>query len=154
MLSLRRWHILLLTTALLATPAWATRSHRSPAPHRHFHHHYYRHHRRVVHHHYISGQRAMAPDRVRQIQAALIKKDYLNGDPDGRWNEQTQAAMRKFQSDHGWQTKLMPDARAIIALGLGPKTDEAHIHNTKKTHQPQPSIDYADTLAAVQIIPK
>lgn len=96
----------------------------------------------------------MAPDRVRQIQAALIQKHYLSGDPNGQWNAKTQAAMRSFQSDHGWQTKLLPDARAIIALGLGPKTDEAHLQQKKNNQQPQPSIDYADTLAAVQIVSK
>jgi hypothetical protein len=29
-------------------------------------------------------------------------------------------AMRQYQSDHGWQTKLTPDSRALISLGLGP----------------------------------
>lgn len=29
--------------------------------------------------------------------------------------------MRRYQADHGWQTKLTPDSRAIIKLGLGPK---------------------------------
>jgi hypothetical protein len=27
----------------------------------------------------------------------------------------------RFQADHGWQTKVTPDARALIVLGLGPK---------------------------------
>jgi hypothetical protein len=31
--------------------------------------------------------------------------------------------MQKFQSDNGWQTKLVPDSRAIIKLGLGPSQD-------------------------------
>lgn len=150
MFPLRRWHMLLLSLALLATPAWAARSHRSPTAHRHHysHHHYVRRHRRAVRH------ASMAPDRVRQIQAALIEKHYLTGTPNGDWNAQTQAAMRSYQADHGWQTKLMPDARALIALGLGPKVDEAHLQNTLKQQQPQPSISYADTLAAVQIVPK
>jgi hypothetical protein len=30
--------------------------------------------------------------------------------------------MQKFQADNGWQTKLMPDSRAIIKLGLGPSS--------------------------------
>ncbi len=33
--------------------------------------------------------------------------------------------MQKFQSDNGWQTKLMPDSRAIIKLGLGPHPNAA-----------------------------
>ena len=96
----------------------------------------------------------MAADRVRQIQAALIREHYLTGKPDGHWNTQTRTAMRKYQADHGWQTKLMPDARALIKLGLGPKVDEARVKNANKPRQPQPSIDFADTLAAVQIIRK
>ncbi len=33
------------------------------------------------------------------------------------------AAMQKLQADNGWQTKLVPDSRAIIKLGLGPAHD-------------------------------
>jgi len=150
---LRRWHIFLLSAALLATPALALRSHRSPTAHRHYRHHRYYHHHRVVHH-YVRGQRGMTSDRVTQIQAALIQKHYLTGDPNGHWDAETQDAMRKYQADHGWQTKLMPDARAIIALGLGPKTDETRVQTAKGPKQPQPNIDYADTLAAVQIVPR
>jgi hypothetical protein len=28
--------------------------------------------------------------------------------------------MQKFQADQGWQTRLMPDSRALKKLGLGP----------------------------------
>lgn len=28
--------------------------------------------------------------------------------------------MQKYQADQGWQTKLMPDSRALLKLGLGP----------------------------------
>jgi hypothetical protein len=156
MFLLRRWQVFLLIAAMMAAPAWAARSHRSPTAHRRhtYHHHYYRHHRRYVRHHYVRGQRAMAADRVRQIQAALIKNHYLTGQPNGRWDARTRAAMRNYQADHGWQTKLMPDARALIKLGLGPKVDEARVQKANKIKQPQPSIDFADTLAAVQIIRK
>ena len=33
--------------------------------------------------------------------------------------------MEKLQADNGWQTKLVPDARAIIKLGLGPGSTPA-----------------------------
>ncbi len=149
---LRRWHIFLLSAALMATPALAIRSHRGPIAHRHYVHHRYYHHHYVRHYGY--GQRGMTPDRVTQIQAALIKKHYLTGTPNGIWDARTQDAMRKYQADHGWQTRLLPDARAIIALGLGPRTDESSIQVAREDKQPQPSISYADTLAAVQIVPK
>ena len=57
--------------------------------------------------------------RATQIQTALIKAGYLSGTPSGAWDAQTQAAMEKLQADNGWQTKLVPDSRAIIKLGLG-----------------------------------
>ena len=57
--------------------------------------------------------------RATQIQTALIKAGYMTGTPSGTWDAQTQAAMEKLQSDNGWQTKLIPDSRALIKLGLG-----------------------------------
>ncbi len=68
------------------------------------------------------GQRAIEDDRATQIQTALIHAGYLTGEPSGHWDEQTEAAMTKLQADNGWQTKLVPDSRAIIKLGLGPST--------------------------------
>jgi len=66
------------------------------------------------------GQQAIEPDRVMQIQQALIREHYLTGEPNGDWDSTTVAAMQKYQADHGWQTKLMPDSRALKSLGLGP----------------------------------
>jgi hypothetical protein len=31
--------------------------------------------------------------------------------------------MRRYQADHGWQSKTVPDSRALISLGLGPSKD-------------------------------
>jgi len=67
-----------------------------------------------------TGQRAIDDSRATEIQTALIKSGYLSGDATGHWDAQTEAAMQKFQGDNGWQTKLIPDSRAIIKLGLGP----------------------------------
>jgi peptidoglycan hydrolase-like protein with peptidoglycan-binding domain len=70
-----------------------------------------------------AGQRAIDDARATQIQASLIKSGYLSGEASGHWDSQTQSAMQKFQEDNGWQTKLIPDSRAIIKLGLGPGQD-------------------------------
>jgi peptidoglycan hydrolase-like protein with peptidoglycan-binding domain len=59
-------------------------------------------------------------NRVTEIQKALIREHYLAGEASGSWDATTQAAMQKFQSDNGWQTRLMPDSRALKKLGLGP----------------------------------
>jgi peptidoglycan hydrolase-like protein with peptidoglycan-binding domain len=67
-----------------------------------------------------SGQRTIDDTRATQIQTSLIKSGYLSGEASGHWDSQTESAMQKFQEDNGWQTKLIPDSRAIIKLGLGP----------------------------------
>jgi peptidoglycan hydrolase-like protein with peptidoglycan-binding domain len=71
------------------------------------------------------GQRGIDDTRASQIQASLIKSGYLSGEASGHWDARTEAAMQKFQGDNGWQTKLIPDSRAIIKLGLGPAQDSA-----------------------------
>jgi peptidoglycan hydrolase-like protein with peptidoglycan-binding domain len=70
-----------------------------------------------------AAQRGIDDTRATQIQASLIKSGYLTGEASGHWDAGTEAAMQKFQSDNGWQTKLIPDSRAIIKLGLGPARD-------------------------------
>ena len=67
----------------------------------------------------VSGQRSIDDSRATEIQDALVRSGYMT-EPTGHWDSATQSAMQKFQSDNGWQTKLMPDSRAIIKLGLGP----------------------------------
>jgi hypothetical protein len=66
----------------------------------------------------------IAPDRATEIQTALIKAGYLTGTPTGTWDATSEQAMQKMQSDNGWQTKITPDSRALIKLGLGPNTSE------------------------------
>ena len=70
------------------------------------------------------GQKAIDDQRATQFQAALVKSGYLTASQEsGHWDAATQSAMQKFQADNGWQTKLVPDSRAIIKLGLGPSQD-------------------------------
>jgi peptidoglycan hydrolase-like protein with peptidoglycan-binding domain len=78
------------------------------------------------------GQQVIAPERVTQIQQALIREHYLSGEASGQWDETTLAAMRKYQADQGWQTKLAPDSRALKKLGLGP--DYSNAINAKSSN--------------------
>jgi hypothetical protein len=57
----------------------------------------------------------------------LIKSGYMTGEPSGEWDATTQSAMQKLQAANGWQTKLVPDSRAIIKLGLGPAQDNVSL---------------------------
>jgi hypothetical protein len=69
------------------------------------------------------GQQAIDSARAREIQEALIRQHYMQGEPSGEWDSATQAAMQRYQADQGWQSKTTPDARALIKLGLGPSHD-------------------------------
>lgn len=75
----------------------------------------------------VRGQKAIDTDRVHEIQEALVREHYLKTAPSGKWDNSTQEAMRRYQSDHGWQSKTVPDSRALIGLGLGP--DQEHLLN-------------------------
>lgn len=75
----------------------------------------------------VRGQKAIDSSRVRQIQEALIREHYLKGEPSGKWDASTQQALHRYQSDQGWQSKTIPDSRALIRLGLGP--DSEHLLN-------------------------
>ena len=73
------------------------------------------------------GQQAMNPERVREIQSALIREKFLEGQPTGVWDQRSKEAMARYQSVNGWQSKVVPDSRALIKLGLGP--DRANLIN-------------------------
>jgi hypothetical protein len=117
--SFRRGLALLISAALLVPPAFASSlRHSSASSHSGASTH------KVSHSRHKSrrarGQQAIDPDRVTQIQQALVREHYMTADPNGDWDSTTVAAMQKYQADHGWQTKLMPDPRALKSLGLGP----------------------------------
>ena len=65
-----------------------------------------------------SHPRAIDDARATEIQGALVKAGYLQSSS-GHWDDASADAMRKLQADNGWQTKLIPDSRALIKLGLG-----------------------------------
>jgi Putative peptidoglycan binding domain len=68
----------------------------------------------------VRGQQKIDSERARTIQEALIREHYLSGEATGTWNQASEDAMRRYQEDNGWQTKEVPDSRALIKLGLGP----------------------------------
>jgi len=126
---------IVLSAVLMASPAFATRTHRAsssvnsraghkPAP--------------KPQSHRLHGQQAIEPARVTEIQQALIREHYLNTEANGRWDATTEAAMQKYQADQGWQTKLMPDSRALKKLGLGPDYSTAINAKTATFADPPP----------------
>ena len=86
------------------------------------------------------GQQKIDQKRAREIQEALIREHYMQGKPTGLWDQTSQKAMERYQAQNGWQSKTVPDARALIKLGLGP--DHEHLLNPESamTTTPQHSI--------------
>ena len=82
------------------------------------------------------GQQKIDPERARQIQEALIREHYLQGEPSGIWDAATQKAMERYQTDNGWQNKNIPDSRALIKMGLGP--GQEHLLNPESAMTTQP----------------
>lgn len=90
------------------------------------------------------GQQKIDAERAQAIQTALIREHYLSGTAAGTWNQASEAAMRKYQADHGWQSKTVPDSRALISLGLGPSHD--HLLNPESAMTTEPSAPRAASL--------
>jgi hypothetical protein len=90
------------------------------------------------------GQQKIDPARSQEIQEALIREHYLDGPASGVWDAKCQSAMVRFQSDNGWQSKVVPDSRALIKLGLGP--DHEHLLNPGSAMTSQPATPHASSM--------
>jgi peptidoglycan hydrolase-like protein with peptidoglycan-binding domain len=65
------------------------------------------------------SQKAPTADRITEIQSALARGGYYQGDPNGRWDSSTVAAVEKFQSANGIDSNGKLDAPTLQKLGLG-----------------------------------
>lgn len=137
MLSFRASLALVLSTAIFSAPAVASRTTTRPSANVNSHSHKGRASSRKASHR-LHGQKAIDPSRVTEIQQALIREHYLTSDANGQWDASTISAMQKFQADQGWQTKLMPDSRALKKLGLGPDYSTAINAKDAKFAEPPP----------------
>ena len=66
-----------------------------------------------------STQRAPTPARISEIQSALARDGYYQGQPNGKWDSNTVAAMQKFQSGNGLEASGKLNALSLQKLGLG-----------------------------------
>src|SRR5271156_544822 len=94
------------------------------------------------------GQQKIDPQRAQEIQEALIREHYLSGEAAGTWNQTSEDAMRRYQADHGWQTKTVPDSRALISLGLGPSHD--HLLNPESAMTTGPEVSHSASVTSSQ----
>lgn len=106
------------------------------------------------------GQQKIDGERAHAIQEALIREHYLSGEASGTWNQASEEAMRRYQADHGWQSKTVPDSRALISLGLGPSKDHLLNPDSAMTtvpdapkSQPMPTTSYSAPATAQPVTP-
>jgi len=72
-----------------------------------------------------SRQLSPSPDRYREIQQALGAKGYLKSPPTGVWDQESVAALRRFQEERNLEATGRVNSLSLIALGLGPKIQPA-----------------------------
>jgi peptidoglycan hydrolase-like protein with peptidoglycan-binding domain len=70
----------------------------------------------------VKGQAAPTPDRIREIQSALQKDGSYQGEPTGKWDAATEAAMKNYQDKNGIAPTGKIDAISLNKLGLGANT--------------------------------
>lgn len=92
----------------------------------------------------VRGQQKIDSERAQAIQEALIREHYLSGEATGTWNQASEEAMRRYQADQGWQSKTVPDSRALIKLGLGPSKD--HLLNPESAMTTVPDAPRAEPM--------
>jgi putative peptidoglycan binding protein len=68
---------------------------------------------------FVPRQKAPTADRISEIQSALAHGGYYQGDPNGKWDGNTIAALQKFQSANGLDSTGKLDAPSLQKLGLG-----------------------------------
>jgi peptidoglycan hydrolase-like protein with peptidoglycan-binding domain len=68
------------------------------------------------------GQKAPTADRIKEIQTALQKDGSYQGEPNGKWDDATVGAMKKYQDKNGISPSGKIDALTLQKLGLGSDT--------------------------------
>jgi peptidoglycan hydrolase-like protein with peptidoglycan-binding domain len=68
------------------------------------------------------GQKAPTPERISEIQQALAKDGSYAGTQNGKWDDATVDAVKKFQDAHGLNPSGKLDAKTLQQLGLGSQT--------------------------------
>lgn len=61
---------------------------------------------------------AIPPERVREIQEALQREGYLQGEPSGQYDRPTIEAMTRYQQDNNFRTTGYPTAESLQKLKL------------------------------------
>lgn len=77
------------------------------------------------------GQTAPTAERIKEIQAALGKAGHYSGEPTGKWDANTVAALKQFQESKGMKPTGKLSARTLQELGF--PSDTAGLAPPRKT---------------------
>ena len=91
---------------------------------------------------FVPKQKAPTADRVKEIQGALAQGGYYDGDPNGKWDSKSVAALHKFQSANGIEPTGKLDAPSLQKLGLG-----SDIAGVSAPRPPMPAVAVPQTSA-------
>ena len=75
--------------------------------------------------------KAPTRERISEIQSALSRGGYYNGEPSGKWDSKTVSALQNFQSANNLDVSGKIDAPSLQKLGLG--SDIAGVSAPKPT---------------------
>lgn len=84
------------------------------------------------------AQQAPTVERYLEIERALADKGYLPGEPDGKWDEHSVDAVRRYQDDHQIDGKGKLTALTLITLGLGPQRTSLPLPSPAPPAPPEP----------------
>jgi hypothetical protein len=71
-------------------------------------------------------------DRYKEIQRALAAKGYLSPEQaTGQWTDSSADALKRFQTDQNLDATGKINSLSLIALGLGPKRENAALTTTQ-----------------------
>jgi peptidoglycan hydrolase-like protein with peptidoglycan-binding domain len=91
-------------------------------------------------------QKAPTPERITEIQSALSRNGFFDGNPNGKWDSSSVAALQKFQSANGLDATGKLDARSLQKLGLG--SEIAGVSAPVTPHPPPPAAPKPPTTPA------
>ena len=78
-------------------------------------------------------------ERYREIQNALVSRGYLAAEEaTGVWNQASVDALRRFQAEQNIDSSGKINSLSLIALGLGPKRENAPVAPPKPQVEPGP----------------
>lgn len=83
------------------------------------------------------------PERYQQIQQALATGGYFKGTVDGKWGDDSVAALKQFQTERNIPNDGKISALSLIGLGLGPNRETASAPLPAPVAPPAPPVPEA-----------